>query len=78
MKYRLEYAVVKALFVAVRLMPDPLVRAAGTAGVPSTPSIAHRRTAQRNLASAFPAAQNAREGPLRARRLPLAACWSSS
>ena len=30
MKHRLEYALVKAIFVAVRLMPDPLVRAAGT------------------------------------------------
>ena len=56
MKYRLEYALVKALFVAVRLMPDPLVRAAGTllGRAVYTFDRARRRIAQRNLASAFP------------------------
>ena len=56
MKYRLEYALVKALFVAVRLMPDPLVRAAGTllGRAVYTFDRARRRIAHRNLASAFP------------------------
>jgi KDO2-lipid IV(A) lauroyltransferase len=56
MKYRLEYALVKALFVAVRLMPDPLVRAAGTllGGAVYTFDRARRRIAHRNLANAFP------------------------
>jgi KDO2-lipid IV(A) lauroyltransferase len=56
MRHRLEYAFVKALFVAVRRMPDPLGRAAGTllgrAGYAF--DRAHRRIAHRNLASAFP------------------------
>jgi KDO2-lipid IV(A) lauroyltransferase len=56
MKHRLEYAVVKTIVVAVRLMPDPLVRAAGTllGRAVYTFDRARRRTAQRNLASAFP------------------------
>jgi len=56
MRHRLEYAFVKALFVAVRLMPDPLVRAAGTllGRAVYTFDRAHRRIAHRNLASAFP------------------------
>jgi KDO2-lipid IV(A) lauroyltransferase len=56
MKYRLEYALVKTLFVVVRLMPDPLVRAAGTllGRAVYTFDRARRRIAHRNLASAFP------------------------
>jgi KDO2-lipid IV(A) lauroyltransferase len=56
MKYRLEYALVKTLFVVVRLMPDPLVRAAGTllGRAVYTFDRARRGIAHRNLASAFP------------------------
>ena len=56
MKYRLEYALVKTLFVVVRLMPDPLVRAAGTllGRAVYTFDRSRRRIAHRNLASAFP------------------------
>ena len=57
MKHRLEYALVKALFVVIRVVPDPLVRAAGTLLGRAFYAVdrGHRRTAQRNLASAFPA-----------------------
>ena len=56
MKHRFEYAVVKAIFVAVRLMPDPLVRAAGTllGRAVYTFDRSRRTIAHRNLASAFP------------------------
>jgi Kdo2-lipid IVA lauroyltransferase/acyltransferase len=56
MKHRLEYALVKVLFGVVRLMPDPLVRAAGTllGRVVYTFDRARRRIAHRNLARAFP------------------------
>src|SRR5712691_4092724 len=56
MKHRLEYALVKALLVGVRVVPDPLVRATGTllGRAFYTLDRAHRRIAHRNLASAFP------------------------
>ncbi len=57
MKHRLEYALVKALSAAVRLMPDPLVRATGTLLGRTVYAFdrTHRRIAHRNLACAFPA-----------------------
>ncbi|PYR33532.1 MAG: hypothetical protein DMF93_25125 [Acidobacteria bacterium] len=57
MRHRLEYAAVRALIVAVRVMPVRLVRACGTAlGLAFyTLDGAHRRIAHRNLAAAFPA-----------------------
>src|SRR5439155_1145246 len=57
MRHRLEYAAVRALIVAVRVMPIRLVRACGTAlGLAFyTLDGAHRRIAHRNLAAAFPA-----------------------
>jgi len=56
MKHRLEYSIVQALFVVVRLLPDPLVRATGTLLGLAFYAVdgAHRRTAHRNLAHAFP------------------------
>jgi len=56
MKHRLEYALVKTLFLAVRLMPDPVVRATGTllGLMVYTFDRGHRRIAHRNLANAFP------------------------
>ena len=56
MKHRLEYTIVQTLFFIVRLLPDPLVRATGTLlGLTFyTLDGAHRRTAHRNLAHAFP------------------------
>jgi KDO2-lipid IV(A) lauroyltransferase len=56
MKHRLEYAIVRALIFAVRLMPYPVVRACGTTlGLTFyTIDRAHRRIAERNLAAAFP------------------------
>ena len=56
MKHRLEYAMVRALFAVVRVVPDPLVRAAGTLlGLAFyTFDRTHRKIAHRNLASAFP------------------------
>jgi len=56
MRHRLEYAAVRAVLALVRVMPDPVVRAAGTAlglafyAVDPT----HRRIAHQNLAAAFP------------------------
>jgi len=56
MRHRLEYSIVKMLLAVVRVMPDPLVRAAGTllGRAFHTFDRAHRRIAQRNLAMAFP------------------------
>jgi len=56
MKHRLEYALVKVLFGVVRLMPDPLVRAAGTllGRAVYTFDRARRRIAHSNLTHAFP------------------------
>src|SRR5207244_1555196 len=55
-KHRLEYAIVRVLIAAVRVMPDVFVRACGTAlGIMFyTVDGAHRRIADRNLAAAFP------------------------
>ena len=57
MKHRLEYAIVRALVTVVRVMPDAIVRAWGTAlGLTFyTIDRAHRRIAERNLEAAFPA-----------------------
>lgn len=56
MRHRLEYLIVSWLIRAVRLMPDRLVRALGSAlGLAFyTFDRAHRRIAERNLATAFP------------------------
>jgi KDO2-lipid IV(A) lauroyltransferase len=56
MKHRLEYFVVRVVIAAVRLTPAFVVRGAGTAlGLAFyTLDGAHRRIAQRNLATAFP------------------------
>ncbi len=56
MRHRLEYVIVRALVAIVRVMPDGLVRLSGTAlGLAFyTIDRAHRRIAQRNLATAFP------------------------
>src|SRR5690349_15608167 len=56
MKHRLEYALVKALSLAVRVMPDSLVRGTGTllGLMVYTFDRGHRRIAYRNLANAFP------------------------
>jgi KDO2-lipid IV(A) lauroyltransferase len=56
MRHRLEYVAVRALLALVRVMPDALVRASGTAlGLAFyTLDGAHRRIAQQNLEAAFP------------------------
>jgi len=56
MRHRLEYWIVRSLIAIVRVTPGPLVRAAGTMlGLAFyTLDGAHRRIAQRNLATAFP------------------------
>jgi Kdo2-lipid IVA lauroyltransferase/acyltransferase len=56
MKHRLEYAVVRTLIAIVRVLPESLVRASGTAlGLAFyTLDGPHRRIAHRNLESAFP------------------------
>ena len=56
MRHRIEYLVVRALIALIRLTPGPLVRAAGTALGLAFYAVdgAHRRIAQRNLATAFP------------------------
>jgi len=56
MRHRVEYVIVLALMAIVRFMPDALVRACGTAiGLTFyTVDRAHRRIADRNLATAFP------------------------
>jgi KDO2-lipid IV(A) lauroyltransferase len=55
-KHQLEYAVVKSLHVAVRVLPDAVVRAIGTAVGWAFYALdrTHRRIAQQNLAHAFP------------------------
>ena len=62
MRYRLEYLIVRALIAAVRVAPDPLVRACGSLIGFAFYAIdgAHRRIAEQNLATAFPA-RGARE-----------------
>jgi KDO2-lipid IV(A) lauroyltransferase len=57
MRERFEYGLVRALVGIVRVAPDALVRAMGTAlGLTFyTLDRGHRRIAQRNLATAFPA-----------------------
>jgi len=56
MKHRFEYAVVRLLIGVLRVMPAGVARACGTfLGLTfHTLDIAHRRIAQRNLATAFP------------------------
>ena len=56
MRHRLEYALVRALLACVRVMPDSLVRAWGTALGLAFYAVdgAHRRIAHQNLAAAFP------------------------
>ena len=57
MRHRLEYLIVRALIAIVGVMPDAIVRAFGTMlGLAFyTVDRAHRRIAERNLATAFPA-----------------------
>jgi len=57
MRRRLESAFAHTLIAMVRVMPGPLVRASGTAigAAFYTLDRAHRRIAERNLATAFPA-----------------------
>jgi KDO2-lipid IV(A) lauroyltransferase len=61
MRHRLEYLIVRALIAIVRLTPGVIVRAAGTAlGLAFyTIDRPHRRIAERNLATAFPARPDA-------------------
>jgi KDO2-lipid IV(A) lauroyltransferase len=61
MRHRFEYAIVRLLIAIVRAMPGSIVRAAGTALGLAFYAIdrAHRRIAQRNLATAFPARPDA-------------------
>ena len=56
MRHRLEHAIVRTLLALVRRVPGPLLRAGGTLlGLTFyTVDRAHRRIAQRNLATAFP------------------------
>ena len=56
MRHGVEYALVRALLALVRVMPDALVRASGTALGLAFYAVdgAHRRIAQQNLATAFP------------------------
>ena len=56
MRHRLEHAIVRTLLALVRMVPGPLLRASGTVlGLTFyTVDRAHRRIAQRNLATAFP------------------------
>ena len=56
MRHRLEYLIVRALIAVVRVTPAVVVRAAGTVLGLAFYTIdgAHRRIAQRNLATAFP------------------------
>jgi len=57
MKHRLEYLIVRLLITVVRFMPGVLVRACGTVLGLTFYFVdrAHRRIAERNLATAFPA-----------------------
>jgi KDO2-lipid IV(A) lauroyltransferase len=56
MRHRLEYLIVRALVAVMRFTPDWLVRVCGTAIGLTFYAVdrAHRRIAQRNLATAFP------------------------
>jgi KDO2-lipid IV(A) lauroyltransferase len=60
-RHRIEYALVRILIALVRVLPDAVVRAMGSAlGVLFyTVDRAHRRIALRNLATAFPARPDA-------------------
>jgi KDO2-lipid IV(A) lauroyltransferase len=62
MKHRLEYLAVRAMSGVVRVVPERVVRAAGTLLGRAFYVVdrAHRRTAERNLAAAFPG-RSARE-----------------
>jgi KDO2-lipid IV(A) lauroyltransferase len=55
-RHRVEYSLVKALLVAVRLVPESVARAAGTLLGQAVYTLdgTRRRIAYRNLASAFP------------------------
>ena len=57
MRHRLEYVMVRALIAIVRVTPGVLVRGAGTVLGLAVYTVdgAHRRIAERNLATAFPA-----------------------
>src|SRR5712692_7222097 len=57
MRHRLEYLIVRVLIAVVRVMPPFLVHACGTLLGQAFYTVdgAHRRIAERNLASAFPA-----------------------
>ena len=57
MRHRLEFLLVRSIIAAVRVMPDGLVRGSGTllGRAFYTFDRAHRRIADRNLATAFPA-----------------------
>jgi KDO2-lipid IV(A) lauroyltransferase len=57
MRHRLEHAIVRTLIGVVRIVPGPILRAGGTVlGLAFyTIDRAHRRIAERNLATAFPA-----------------------
>jgi len=56
MRHRLEHAIVRTLIGLVRIVPGPLLRAGGTLLGLAFYAVdrAHRRIAQRNLATAFP------------------------
>ena len=56
MRHRLEYLFARTLIALVRVMPEPIVRGAGTLFGLACYAVfgAHRRIAQRNLATAFP------------------------
>jgi KDO2-lipid IV(A) lauroyltransferase len=61
MRHRLEYLIVRALVAIVRVTPGPIVRGVGTLLGLAFYTIdgAHRRTAQRNLETAFPSRPDA-------------------
>ena len=61
MRHRVEYLLVRFLIGVVRVTPGPLVRAGGTVlGLMFyTVDRAHRRIAERNLATAFPSRPDA-------------------
>jgi KDO2-lipid IV(A) lauroyltransferase len=65
-RHRLEHAIVRFLLALVHTVPGPLVRASGTVlGLMFyTVDRAHRRIAQRNLATAFPSRPAAHFGRL--------------
>ena len=61
MRHRLEYLIVRVLIAGVRFAPDSVVRACGNAIGLAFYVVdgAHRRIAERNLATAFPARSDA-------------------